>query len=149
MKRRSFAADAAAAKRLRKKAPRRENARRSDSENRKSHTLPNRALVDEQVSEVYALEHVVDLLLQEHPHRADAAALRLSASLLAHRMGDTVKVERAELGRGDDLAYRNLDGRPCEHVTTARAAGAVHQAGAPQSQENLLDVVRRQPLTGR
>jgi hypothetical protein len=41
----------------------------------------------------------------------------------------------------DYISDRNLGRRPCEDIPTAGAAGARDDAGAPKSEENLLDVV--------
>jgi hypothetical protein len=131
------------------KGPRGADVRPSEREDGKPHSLPHCALVDEQVAEVNALEHVVDLLLQHDPHRANAATLGLGTPLRAHRVRHAVEVERAELGRRDDLANGDLDRWARQRVTAAGAAGAVDQTGAPQAQQDLLDVIRREPLSGR
>src|SRR5688500_4743977 len=100
----------------------------SDGENRKPHALAHRTLVDEQVGEVHAVEYVIDLPLQHHPHRPDAAALRLRAPLLTDGVRHAVQVERAELGGGDHLAHRDVLGRAGERIPTPRTARAVHEA---------------------
>ena len=121
----------------------------SDGQDRKSNSLTHRALIDEQVAEVHAIEHVIDLSLEQHPHGPDAAALRLGAALFAYRVCDAMQVERAELRRRNHFAHGDLVRRLREHVAAARTTRAVHETSAPEAKENLLDVVRRQPLTRR
>jgi hypothetical protein len=74
--RRFSAGDAALATPQETEGPWRDGVVASDRENGKTNALPHRALVDEEVAEMHALEHVVDLALQEHPDRPNAAALR-------------------------------------------------------------------------
>jgi hypothetical protein len=51
---------------------------------RKTDALPHSCAIDQQVAEMNALEHIVDLALQQHPHRR---MLRLCAS--EHRSSPT------------------------------------------------------------
>jgi len=120
--------------------------RTSDREDRQSDALTHGALVHEQVAEVYAFEHIVDLALQHHPHRPDAAALRLGAPLLSDGVRDTVQVERGELGRGNDLANRDLMGAARQRIAAASATRAAHETGPAEPKKNLLDVVGRKAL---
>src|SRR6476646_1546993 len=100
----------------------------SDRQNRKPDALPDRPLIDEQVAEMNALEHVVDFALQQHPHRPNAAALRFGTALFADRMAHAVKVERGKLRCRDHFANRDVLWRLGAHVTAARSARAVHEA---------------------
>ena len=114
----------------------------------KSDALPNLGLVGEEVGEIHPLEHLVDPLLEQHPHGADAAVARVRASLLTDRMRYAMKIERRELGGRNDIADGDLRGRTGERVPTVRAAGTPDDLGATKTQKDLLDVVGGQAFQG-
>src|SRR5688572_14726601 len=97
---------------------------------------------------MHAVEYVVDLPLQHHPHRPDAAALGLRTALFADRVRHAMQIERAELRGRDHFTYGDVLGCASQRITAARPAGTVYQAGATQSEQDLLDVVGRQSLAG-
>ena len=80
MTQRFSAGDAALATPQETEGPWRDGALGSDGENGKTDALAHRTLIDEQVAEMNALQHVIDLALQQHPHRSNAAALRFGTS---------------------------------------------------------------------
>src|SRR5688500_13060006 len=114
-----------------------------------SNALANLTFLVEQVGEPHTVEHRVDLLLQQHPHGPDAAGLRRRAALLLYGVRHAVEVERLQLGRGDDVAHRDLPRLLRERVAAMGAPRALHDVGAPQAQEDLLDVIDRQLLPRR
>src|SRR5688500_12850539 len=103
----------------------------------------------QQVSETDTFEHVVDLLLEEHPHGADAAEMRRRAAVGFNRMAHAVKVEGLELRRVDHAADRRLFGRLCQSISATRAARARDDPSPPQAEQDLLDIIARQLLERR
>ena len=80
----------------------------SGGQYRESDPLAYGALVDQEIAQMDAFEHVIDLALQHHPHRPNTAALRFCTAFLTDRVRDAMQVERAELRGGYDLANGDL-----------------------------------------
>jgi hypothetical protein len=118
-------------------------------ESRQADLVAHRRFFLEKVGEMNTLEHVVDLALQQHPDRPNAAALRCRAALFLDRVCYAMQIEGRQLRRGDHVTNGDLVGRACKHVAAVRATDTLHDVGATKAQENLLDVVGRQPLLGR
>ena len=103
----------------------------------------------EQVGKKDAVEDFVDAALEHNPDRPNAALMRARAADFVDRMAFAVHIERDQFRRGDDLPHRDFDRGPRERISAARAARARHDSGAAKTEEDLLDVVSRQPLAGR
>ena len=96
---------------------------------------------------MHAAQNVVDLLLEQHPHRPNAAVLRRGAAFLADRVRYAVEIERRGFGRRNHVADRDVVRVFGQCVSAVRTARAPNETGAPQAKENVLDVIRRQLLT--
>src|SRR5947209_2115763 len=106
-----------------------------------THERTHVTLLMKQVGEADSFQNVVDLLLQQLPHRPNAASLRRRAPLFLDRMRNTVEVESRHLGRSDHGANRDVGGFPGESVAPMSTARASHDLRASKTQEDLLDVV--------
>ena len=102
-----------------------------------------------QVGEGDAVEHAVDALLEQPPHRPDAARGLRATSPGVDRMEIAVDFEGDALGglhhvlHGDGLRLAR------QEVPAPGSAHGLDQAGAPQAEEDLLNVVVRQPFLSR
>src|SRR3989449_10899984 len=103
-------------------------------------------LIVREVRERDAGQQIVDPLLQHSPDGPDAARSLRTTSLGIDGMEIAVDFE-GDVLRGLDHVLDGDDvGLTGEVVAALGTTNRVHQAGAPQAQENLLDVVVRQPL---
>ena len=64
-------------------------------------------------------------------------------------MTDAVEIERLELGRVDDVTNRHLACRLRENVSSSRASRAGNHSRPTQPEQDLLDIVCRQPFLSR
>ena len=69
-----------------------------------------------------------------------------ATSLGVHRVGVAVDLEGLMLGRGHDVPHRDGGGLLGQEVAALGAPHALHQAGPPEPQQDLLDVIGRKPL---
>jgi len=106
----------------------------------------NLSFLEQQVGQANALEHIVNLLLQHLPHRANAARQRSRAPLFTHGMRNAIEVERGYFGSRDDGPDRNLLRLARERIATVRAPRTADDVGTTKSQQDLFDVVDGQPL---
>ncbi|HEV7391860.1 MAG TPA: hypothetical protein VGO08_09470, partial [Burkholderiales bacterium] len=111
--------------------------------------LANGWLVVQKVGKTHGLKDAVDLLLQHHPNGPDAAIVGGRAPLFLNGVADTVKVEGLQLRGVNHVANRDLSGRLRENVPAPRAPSAGDHASAAESEQDLLDVVSREPLLSR
>src|SRR3954468_22938631 len=80
------------------------------------------------------------------PDWPDAAGRAGATSLGIDRVGVAVDLESLTLGGAHDIPHRDGAGVPGQEVPALGAPNALHQSGAPQAQQDLLDVVSREPL---
>jgi len=66
-------------------------------ENRESYALAHDWLFVQQIREANTLENVVDLGLQQNPHRTDAAVVRCGAPIFFDRVTQAMEIERLQL----------------------------------------------------
>src|SRR5438093_8398333 len=103
-------------------------------------------LIVREVRERDTGQQIVDPLLQHSPDGPDAARSLRTTSLRIDGMEIAVDFE-GDVLRGFGHVLDGADvGLTGEVVTALGAANRIHQSGAPQAQENLLDVVVGQPL---
>src|SRR5205823_5611941 len=75
----------------------------------------------QEIGESYAVEHVVDALLEEKPDGADAAGVCGAAALFLDGVRDAMQVERRRLGRLDHVADGDILGTAGQRVAAPRA----------------------------
>src|SRR2546425_4748475 len=103
-------------------------------------------LIVREVRERDAGQQIVDPLLQHSPDGPDAARSLRTTSLRVDGMEIAVDFE-GDVLRGLDRGFDGDDvGLPGEVIPALGATDRVHQAGAPQTQQDLLDIVVWQPL---
>ncbi len=93
-----------------------------------------------------ALQYVIDLSLEQHPHGTNAAFVGCRATFFVHGVSLAVQIEGGELRRVDHISYRDSAGVARELIATLRSTRASDDPGTPHSQKDLLDVVRRETL---
>ena len=76
----------------------------------------------------------------------DAAGRVAPAALRVDRVRVAVDLEGLVLGRRHDVAHRDLGRQAGQHVTSPGSTDTLYQSGTPESEEDLFDVVGRQPL---
>jgi hypothetical protein len=103
--------------------------------------LTHDGLIVEKISKRNSVEHIVDLLLEQHPDRANAAQVRRRAAITLDGMADAVEIERLELGSLNHFPDRRLRRRLCERVPTASSTRALDHARAAKTEQDLLYVV--------
>ena len=104
------------------------------------------ALLRQKIGQVNAVQNIVDLLLEQHPHRPNAAVVGGRASLFFDWMTHTVEIKGLQLGSVDDIPDRDFRRRLGQNVSASCAARAGDHAGTPQPQKDLLYVIGREAL---
>src|SRR6266542_2425766 len=103
-------------------------------------------LVVRQVRERDGSEQIVDPLLQHAPDRPDAARGVRTTSVRVDGMEIAVDFEGDVLRGLDDVLHRDRLRVTREVVAALGAADRIDQAGAPQAEEDLLDVIVGKPF---
>ena len=94
-----------------------------------------------QIRERDAGEHLVDAPFEQAPHGANAAGRRRIAAFSIDPVQVAVHFEGHVLRRFDDVFDADGLRRPGQQVAAARPTDGIDQTGAPQAQQNLLDII--------
>ena len=100
----------------------------------KTNSLADNGLIMQQIRQRHSIEYVVDLLLQEHPHRSNAAQVRSGAAIRLDWMGDAVKIESLQLRRLNYFTNGRFSRRPGERIPATSSASARDHSSPTKSQ---------------
>src|SRR5829696_3362698 len=80
------------------------------------------------------------------PDRPDAAGMSRITSIGVHRVSGAVDLEGLMLRCGHDISYRDGGGLLGQEVAALGSSHALDQAGPPEPQQDLLDIISRKSL---
>src|ERR1700752_519334 len=100
----------------------------------------------QEVGETHPREHLIDAALEQAPNGTNAAGVRRIAPLILHFVVIAIHFKRDVLGCLDDIFHADLLRYAPEQIAAASPPDRLDESRAPQAQQDLLDVVMRQPF---